>query len=98
MYNKQFKTLDLALELYRESRALAWKHYQKDQYLRAIQSVVLNLSEGSAKPTAKDRKRFYFIALGSLREVQALLEMGDFLTQVKKADVVAAHLYKLCMS
>jgi hypothetical protein len=40
---------------------------------RASLSIVLNLAEGSAKPTEKDRKRFYAIALGSCRETQSLL-------------------------
>ena len=35
----------------------------KDQFKRAASSIVLNLAEGSAKPTAKDRKKFYYISL-----------------------------------
>ncbi|MBI3534569.1 MAG: four helix bundle protein [Deltaproteobacteria bacterium] len=38
-------------------------------------SIPLNLAEGSAKPTSPDRRKFYFIALGSLREVQTLLAL-----------------------
>ncbi len=56
---------------------------------------MLNTSEGSAKPTVKDRKRFYAIALGSCREVQTLLMLlkQDELFQL--SDQVGGCLYKL---
>jgi len=70
----------------------------KSQYLRACSSVALNLSEGSAKPTIADRKRFYFIALGSFRECQTILRLHGR-TQpslAKKAEFLRACLYNLC--
>ena len=72
----------------------------KDQLQRAALSITLNLAEGSAKPTQRDRKRFYSIAFGSLREVQALirLEPGSLGSLDKPADTLAAHLYKLTRS
>jgi hypothetical protein len=39
------------------------------------QSSHLLPAEGSAKPTAKDQARYYAIAMGSLRESQAAVEM-----------------------
>lgn len=48
----------------------------KDQMDRASLWVVLNLAEGAAKPTIKDRKKFFYIAMGSLRETQAILEIN----------------------
>jgi len=51
--------------------------------------------EGSAKPTPKDRKRFYAISLGSLREVQTILDLIDHKQLIKEADILGAFLYKL---
>jgi four helix bundle protein len=92
----RLRTLDLALNLYRQSRGLAWTKIEKDQFERAILSVLLNLQEGSSRPTAKDRRRFYYIALGSFREAQLLLELRDHRELLPQADVVGAHLYRLC--
>ncbi len=58
--------------------------------------MVLNLSEGSARSSKKERVRFYVIAFASLREVQALIDMEESLKElVPMADVLGAHLYKL---
>ena len=43
--------------------------------MRASSSIALNIAEGSGKRTPKDQARFYAIALGSLRECQAILEL-----------------------
>lgn len=69
----------------------------RDQLLRAAQSVVLNLSEGSAKPSPKDKARFYAIAFGSIREVQAMLDLAETANAklIDLADHVAACTYKL---
>jgi len=58
-------------------------------------SVALNLSEGDAKLTQKDRARFFNIAYASQREVQTiLLIMGNQkLTNV--ADKLGAMIYCL---
>ena len=66
-----------------------------DQFQRASLSIVLNLSEGSGKPTKKDRARFYWISYGSLKETRILLELNgndDLLSQV---DILGAHIWKL---
>ena len=65
---------------------------------RVASSIVLNLAEGSAKPTAKDRKKFYYISLGSLREVQAILDIINHTELTKQADKLGAYLYKLCQN
>lgn len=67
----------------------------KDQLKRASSSIVLNLAEGSAKPTEKDRKKFYSIALGSYRETQAILQMTQQHRLLKQLDFLGACLYKL---
>jgi four helix bundle protein len=66
------------------------------QFERACLSIALNLSEGSARPTERDRRRFYFIALGSLREVQTLLDLYGTPELISQADTLGAHLYRLC--
>ena len=92
---KNFRTFDLAVQLYQGCEKVQARSHLKDQLLRASLSVVLNTSEGSAKPSAKDRQRFYGIALGSCRETQALLLLlkRDDLFQI--ADQVGGCLYRL---
>jgi four helix bundle protein len=64
-------------------------------YQRASLSICLNLIEGSARPTTKDRRRFFYMALSSLREVQAISDLHELETTATKADVLGAHIYKL---
>ena len=47
--------------------------YAKDQLGRASLSIVLNIAEGSAKFSDKDRKNFYVTARGSVFECSALV-------------------------
>jgi four helix bundle protein len=92
---KNFRTYDLAVALFHDCQRLKLRAPFKDQFERASLSVVLNLAEGSAKPTAKDRARFYSIALGSLRETQAILALTGSQAQLRRSDAVAACLYRL---
>ena len=92
----KFRTLDQAILLHRECRTIKLQHYLKDQMLRASSSVALNLSEGQAKSSKKDQKRFFEIAYGSIRELKTILELADApLTIKEQADKTAAHLFKL---
>lgn len=73
----------------------------RDQALRAASSVVLNVAEGAGLPSKKQKAKHYGIAMGSLREVQAALEINSVADTAKAmtaADQVAAHLYKLCQA
>lgn len=90
-----FRTYQIAKELYLECERLNLKGEFKNQLHRASLSICLNLAEGSGKRTLKDRKRFYTIALGSLREVQALLDIieNEFLLCI--ANKLGAHIWKL---
>ena len=63
-----FKSYQMALELYKKCEHIKAKAFLKDQLERASLSVVLNLVEGSAKTTAKERARFYSINYAPLRE------------------------------
>ena len=95
---QKFKTYQLAIKFYHQVSHLKLKEPIKNQFNRASLSIVLNLAEGSAKPTAKDRRRFYRISLGSLREVQAILDIVGHVQLVKEADKLGAYLYKLCQN
>lgn len=60
--------------------------------------VALNLSEGSAKPSSKERAKFYRIALASLRECETIFQLIDLQNKqvIELEDILARHLYKLC--
>lgn len=91
-----FRTYELSLKLHEACRSMKMGGAYRDQFERALLSVSLNLSEGSAKPTARDRRKFYYIALGSLREVQTLLKIRGSVEHQILADQLGAHLYQLC--
>src|SRR4051794_9623514 len=90
-----FRSYELALSVHSACKELKVPTYLRDQLLRASSSVVLNLAEGSGKPTKKDRIRFYAIALGSLREVQACADMEQLDSLKSALNILGAHIYKL---
>ncbi|MCC7440732.1 MAG: four helix bundle protein [Bdellovibrionales bacterium] len=92
---KKFRTYDLALELYRGCEKVSAPHHLKEQLLRASLSVVLNTAEGSAKPTAKERRRMYSIALASCRETQALIQILNRKELEEVAHRTGGCLYRL---
>ena len=93
----RFRSYQLSLTFHRRCRDYAFPGYLKNQLLRASSSVSLNLAEGCSKP-GKDRLRFYHIAMGSLRESQAALELAprDYPELKKLADELGASLFRLC--
>ena len=93
---QKFKTYHLATQFYHKSNNLSLRGPIKNQFQRAILSIVLNLAEGSAKSSNKERRKFYEISLGSLREVQAILTLINHRKLIKEADKLGAFLYKLC--
>jgi four helix bundle protein len=57
------------------------------------------LAEGSGRKTLKDRCRFYTMAMGSVREVQAVLDLAALDTSFcLEIDLIAAHVFKLIRS
>ncbi len=92
---KNFRSYQLALELYKNCEGIKTKAYIKDQLERASLSIVLNLAEGSAKTTSKERGRFYSISYASLRETQVLLAILNQAELSEKANQLGAMIYKL---
>jgi four helix bundle protein len=92
---KNFRTFQLATELYEACEKVEAKYYLRDQLLRASLSAMLNVAEGSAKPTPKERQRFYSIALASTREVQALIHVMKLNHLDRPSDELGACLYRL---
>ena len=95
---KKFKTYQLAMKAYKKGQKLKLSGPIKDQFDRASLSIVLNLAEGSGKETYKDRLRFYRIAFGPIREVQALTEIIGNSNLQSDYDVIGACCWKLCQN
>ena len=74
---ENFRTFDLAVAFYRACKKLSFRSHVKDQLERAAYSIALNLSEGRGKRTLKDQKRYFYNALGSVRECQAVLILEE---------------------
>ncbi len=93
----RLRSYQLAVLFYREAVAQSAPRHLRDQLLRAASSVALNLSEGSAKKSQADRRRFYEIALGSVRESEAIVELLEPNSARLKEpiDILARHVYKL---
>lgn len=93
---KNFRTYDVAFELYKESQKIRIRNPAiRDQFERASLSVLNNLAEGSGKFTAKDRRKYYSIALGSLREMQCMLQILAAPSAMKSADQLGGMIYRL---
>jgi four helix bundle protein len=99
MLMKNFRTYGLAKEFYKACRTLVLPASVRDQLERAALSVALNLAEGAGRLTKADQRRFYSIALGSLRECQAVLDLRDIEGRIMEiADSLGASLYRLIES
>jgi four helix bundle protein len=93
---EKFDAYQLAVRLYRSVDQLDGQGWMRDQVQRACLSVVLNLAEGSARPTPVERRRYYGISLASLREVQAVLELrGERGALWELSDRLGGMLYRL---
>src|SRR3989338_6092618 len=92
------RSYQLAVQFYRIAKGIELPGHLKDQLRRAASSVALNLSEGTGKRTGKDRGRFFFIAMGSIRECQAVTELEPEAFNHQTRDLLyhlAASVYKL---
>ncbi len=97
---KTFRTLDLAVEFYEMSENSGLQGNLRDQLLRAASSIALNLSEGNAKRTEKEKKRYYHTAYASCQECKTILKLAKIQnSEVSQlADHLGASLFKLLKS
>ena len=97
---KTFRTLDLAIKFYEKVEAQKISGHLRDQILRAAFSVSLNLSEGNAKRSVKEKKRFYQIAYGSIQECKIILKLAkvDDPEIINMADKLGAWIFNLLKS
>jgi four helix bundle protein len=97
---KNFRAYGLAVEFYKICERVSGAHHLLDQLTRAASSIVLNLAEGSERGSDADRRRFYRMAMGSVRECQAVLDLLPLSPQTEQArtvaDKLAAHTFGLC--
>ena len=92
---QKLRCLNEATELYQMAKKAKLPTFMKDQLLRASSSVALNLSEGNARRTLKDKRRFFNIAYSSVREVQTIAKLENLKSIYQKADQVGAMTYAL---
>jgi len=95
---QNFKTYQLAVEFYQRASKLSAPQHLRDQLARASSSIALNTAEGAGRwDTQADRKRFFRMALGSLRESVAILDLlGNKEPRIRQlADSLGAMLYTL---
>ena len=97
---KNFRTLGLAIEFFEKTEQLELTGNMRDQLHRAASSISLNLSEGNAKRTVKEKKRYYHTAYASLQECKTILKLikNDDNEIEQLADHLGACLYKLLKS
>ena len=78
--HEQLDVYRLAIEYVGETFRIAEKlsglhRHSRDQWLRAAQSIPLNIAEGNGKRSPKDRARFFDIARGSALECSAIQDV-----------------------
>ena len=95
---QNFRTYSLSRDFYKMIKPLKLAKPLGDQLRRAAASIALNLAEGYGRATLADQRRFFSIALGSVRECQAVFDLAD--TEIKKEvhdhlDHLAASVWRL---
>lgn len=97
---KTFRTLDLSVEFYDLAGKSDIQGNLRDQLLRAASSISLNLAEGNAKRTEKEKKRYYHTAYASCQECKTILKLAKLSDSeiMNTADRLGAWLYNLLKS
>lgn len=94
---RNFRIYQAAIRFYKLCKLLELPADSKDQLLRASSSVGRNIGEGFGRILPRDKKRFYRIALGSVRECTTVFLQEDVKDPVllDLADFLGGGLYKL---
>jgi len=94
---KNFRTFQLAVTFYAQVRSVQIPGHLKSQLLRAAQSIGLNLAEGRGRASKSEQHQFFNIAMGSLRECQAVFILEGLQAEPAWAtlDALGASLYCL---
>ena len=97
MVLSNFRCFQLASRLYRECLELEMPSHLRSQLDRASSSIALNLAEGVGRSSYKDQRHFFTMAMGSTKEVQAILALGQTApeTVIDLADHLAASIHRL---
>ncbi|PWU04850.1 MAG: four helix bundle protein [Bacteroidetes bacterium] len=89
VYKKAYSANQKVYRLLKEKSTIP--PFVKNQLGRACLSIMLNIAEGSAKVSARDRKNFFVIARGSAFECSALI---NFLyDEGEVTDILKVELY-----
>jgi len=80
------KARDLAVMVYKETTegVFARDYGLRDQIRRSAVSVPSNIAEGDERDSDKDAVRFFYIAKGSLAELQTQLEIAHLIGYLDK--------------
>lgn len=85
VYKKAYRANQKVYRLLKANKMIA--PYARNQFGRASLSVMLNIAEGSAKFTKRDRRNFYVTARGSAFEcsslVSFLFDEGEIIAEIK---------------
>ncbi|TKB46117.1 four helix bundle protein [Thalassotalea mangrovi] len=95
MYHEKLKvwqhSFELSVKIYAECEHISnWGF--RDQITRSALSVPSNIAEGIEKPTLNDKKKFLYIAKGSLAEFKTQVMVGERIQYLEPE--VATHLKK----
>lgn len=97
---KDFRAYQLSVQFYKVCEKVRGPIHLRDQLLRSSSSITLNLAEGSEGASLQNRRRFYRIAMGSLRESQAILDlMPESELQANAArlgQTLGGYVFRLC--
>ena len=93
MGNKGFRNLivwqkakDLAVTVYKTTNngAISRDFGLKDQIRRSAVSIASNIAEGDERDTDKDAVRFFYMAKGSLAELQTQIQIAHEIDYIKR--------------